>query len=90
MPSEQPTPAGFSAVPMEAHTQISDRPHRPQGRMATILRSAIERPGRLLRLWRTRIRESDELNQLSDRELRDFGVNRYEVEHATRKAFWRG
>jgi len=26
---------------------------------------------------------------MSDRELRDFGINRYEAEYEARKAFWR-
>jgi uncharacterized protein YjiS (DUF1127 family) len=42
-----------------------------------------------LRLWRRRIAESYELRSLSDRELRDFSVNRYEVHHELRKPiFW--
>ena len=50
---------------------------------------ALRRAAGLLRLWRRRIAESDELRTLSDRELRDFGINRYEAEYEARKAFWR-
>ena len=50
---------------------------------------ALRRAAGLLRLWRCRIAESDELRTLSDRELRDFGINRYEAEYEARKAFWR-
>jgi uncharacterized protein YjiS (DUF1127 family) len=33
--------------------------------------------------------ESDELRAMSDRELRDFGISRYDVEHEAKKAFLR-
>jgi uncharacterized protein YjiS (DUF1127 family) len=50
---------------------------------------ALRRAAGLLRSWRRRIAESDELRTMSDRELRDFGINRYEAEYEARKAFWR-
>ncbi len=53
------------------------------------LRRVIMRLAGRLRLWRRRIAESYELRSLSDRELRDFSVNRYEVHHELRKPiFW--
>jgi uncharacterized protein YjiS (DUF1127 family) len=52
-------------------------------------RRLLARTIALLRLWRRRMRESQELEALSDRELRDLGVTRYEVAQEARKAFWR-
>ncbi len=43
---------------------------------------------RLLRLWRRRLAESDELLAMSERELRDLGISRYDAEHAAKRAFW--
>ena len=53
------------------------------------MHAAFERVATLLHLWRRRLAESSELRSLSDQELRDFGINRYEAEHAARQAFWR-
>jgi len=58
-------------------------------RARVVARRAVRRIARLLRLWRRRIAESHELRAMSDRELRDFGISRYDVEHEAKKAFWR-
>lgn len=57
--------------------------------LRVVARRAVRRIARLLRLWRRRMAESDELRAMSDRELRDFGISRYDVEHEAKKAFWR-
>ena len=57
--------------------------------LRVVARRAVRRVTRLLRLWRRRMAESDELRAMSDRELRDFGISRYDVEHEAKKAFWR-
>ncbi|MBR0683869.1 DUF1127 domain-containing protein [Roseomonas eburnea] len=60
---------------------------------ARILRSsmcrAVGRLTRLMHLWRRRLAESNKLREMSDRELRDMNVNRYDVAHAVRRPFWR-
>lgn len=43
----------------------------------------------LLSKWQRRLTESEELSLLSHRDLRDFGVNQYEINFATRKMRWR-
>jgi uncharacterized protein YjiS (DUF1127 family) len=40
-------------------------------------------------LWCDRARERRTLAQLTDRELRDAGLNRYEAQEECRKPFWR-
>jgi uncharacterized protein YjiS (DUF1127 family) len=57
--------------------------------LRVVARRAARRIARLLRLRRRRMAESDELRAMSDRELRDFGISRYDVEHEAKKAFWR-
>ncbi len=42
-----------------------------------------------IRLWRARIRERRETVELSDRDLRDLGLSRWEVEYERTKPFWR-
>ena len=39
--------------------------------------------------WRRRARSRAELAQMSDRDLRDIGLTRPEVEHEWAKPFWR-
>ena len=57
--------------------------------LRVVLRRTFRRGTRLLRLWRSRMRESQELGLLSNRELRDMNVSRYDVAQAERKPFWR-
>jgi uncharacterized protein YjiS (DUF1127 family) len=57
--------------------------------LRVVARRAVRRVTRLLRLWRRRMAESDELRAMSDRELQDFGISRYDVEHEAKKAFLR-
>jgi uncharacterized protein YjiS (DUF1127 family) len=64
--------------------------HRGHGRVLLhVLRRAVTRAARRLRLWRRHRAETREFIQLSDRELRDFGASRYDVEFELRKALWR-
>jgi len=39
--------------------------------------------------WRERISQRDELSRMSEAELRDAGINRYEAWFEIRKPFWR-
>lgn len=41
-----------------------------------------------IELWLDRARERRRLAQLTDRELRDIGLNRYEARQESRKPFW--
>lgn len=43
----------------------------------------------LYKEWRRRARGRAELAALSDRELRDIGVTRYDARHEIGKPFWR-
>ena len=60
-------------------------PFRPQPRRAPL---AFRPFAWLVRVWRHR-RESAQLLSMTDRELRDIGVTRYEAEMEARKPFWR-
>lgn len=42
-----------------------------------------------LQLWRQRRSERDALSRLTERELRDMRLSRYDVETEVRKPFWR-
>jgi uncharacterized protein YjiS (DUF1127 family) len=53
------------------------------------LLSVVPRLGALLRLWRRRIRERDQLARLSERDLHDLGLSRGAVYAELRKPFWR-
>jgi uncharacterized protein YjiS (DUF1127 family) len=59
-----------------------DRPRRP--RHLRLMHAACAR----IELWLDRARERRRLAQLTDRELRDIGLNRYEARHESRKPFW--
>lgn len=54
---------------------------RPLGALAAA-RARIE-------AWLDRARERGKLAQLTDRELRDIGLNRYDAQQECRKPFWR-
>jgi uncharacterized protein YjiS (DUF1127 family) len=45
--------------------------------------------GRVLRLWRKRIRDREELAAMSERDLRDARLSRADVAMEIRKPFWR-
>jgi len=44
---------------------------------------------RVVRTWRERIRERDAFARLDDRDLRDLGLSRWQVESEVVKPFWR-
>lgn len=46
--------------------------------------------GRMIRLWRSRVRERRAFASVEDRELRDLGLSRWHVESELAKPFWRG
>ena len=45
---------------------------------------------RTLRLWRARTRERRAFTNVDERELRDLGLSRYDVQRELAKPFWRG
>ena len=49
----------------------------------------IARLRRTVRRWRDRHDERKALAQLTDRELRDFGMSHWEAVHEATKPFWR-
>ncbi len=49
----------------------------------------VPRLGALLRQWRRRIRERDQLARLEERDLHDLGLSRGTVYAELRKPFWR-
>jgi uncharacterized protein YjiS (DUF1127 family) len=48
------------------------------------------RIGALFGTWRQRIRERDAFAHLDERDLRDLGLSKWEVETELAKPFWRG
>jgi uncharacterized protein YjiS (DUF1127 family) len=50
--------------------------------------SLLTRVAATLRLWRKRVREKRALEQLSERELADFGASRSDVYAELRRPFW--
>ena len=42
----------------------------------------------LLALWRTRIQDRQQLMQFDNRDLRDIGVSRWDVQREMQKHFW--
>ena len=62
--------------------------------LAEYLRTPIRRwlARQQIRAWRTRVenaRQRRALALMSDRELRDIGINRYEIEFVLRQSRWR-
>jgi uncharacterized protein YjiS (DUF1127 family) len=82
------TPDKRMSYPSDASLLLTTR--RKRARLLRIVtRRAFRRVARLLRLWRRRMTESNELWAMSDRELRDFGISRYDAEHEAKKAIWK-
>ena len=52
--------------------------------------AVVKSLGRMLGLWRSRARERHAFQALEDRDLRDLGLSRYDVERELAKPFWRG
>jgi len=46
--------------------------------------------GRTIALWRARIRERHAFDSIDERELRDLGLSRWDVERELSKPFWVG
>lgn len=78
-PHATPTSASKHVGPCEMRARL----------LRVVVRKAFRRVKRLLRLWRRRLAESDALRTMSDRELRDFGITRYDAAHEAKKVFWR-
>jgi uncharacterized protein YjiS (DUF1127 family) len=62
---------------------------RPLQPCATARRHAVQDFLALLTEWRRRARGRTELAALSDRELRDIGMTRYDARREIGKPFWR-
>jgi uncharacterized protein YjiS (DUF1127 family) len=61
-------------------------PPRPPGRsLGEVLNAAVA----LVRLWRQRAREREQLAHLDTRMLRDIGITPYETDTECNKPFWR-
>lgn len=64
--------------------------HAPVMRKSTAPANGfIARIRRTVRRWRDRSEERKALAQLTDRELRDFGMSHWEAVHEAAKPFWR-
>jgi uncharacterized protein YjiS (DUF1127 family) len=50
----------------------------------------VESAARTLQLWRTRARERHTFSLADERDLRDLGLSRYDVQRELAKPFWRG
>ena len=84
------TAAGVNfAAPPQDH--VGDMPlHQEPGSLRRQpLRSAAAKAIRIMRLWKKRREGRRELANLSERELRDIGTSRVEVDWELRKPFWR-
>jgi uncharacterized protein YjiS (DUF1127 family) len=60
-------------------------------KVVTARQTVIRKPAgffAMVRLWRIRVRERQELAGLTSRELRDFGASRSEAIGEVRKPFW--
>jgi uncharacterized protein YjiS (DUF1127 family) len=60
------------------------------------MRRAVARPPRQIRgwvaafdTWRRRSREREILMTMSDKELKDIGITRYDAQYEAHKPFWR-
>ena len=73
-----------AALYLRAHDMLVTR------RSAVPTNRFIARLRRTVRRWRDRHEERMALAQLTDRELRDFGMTHWEAVQEVRKPFWRG
>jgi uncharacterized protein YjiS (DUF1127 family) len=53
-------------------------------------RLPLASPAGLLRLWRDRIRDRRGFPNLDERDLRDMGLSRWDIDRERAKPFWRG
>ena len=69
-------------------SMINCQPARtaPMPRVTALLRSA----GEIVAQWRERARHRRGFPALSERELSDLGISRWDFEHELKKPFWRG
>ena len=49
----------------------------------------IDRIAGTLQVWRTRIHDRHSFDHVDERELRELGLSRWDVEHEIAKPFWR-
>lgn len=66
-------------------------PHRAANadRRRPLLIHAVCKAARLIVLWIERVRQRRSLAALTDRELHDVGLSRYDAVYESRKPFWR-
>lgn len=70
------------------HPMINCQPYQPS--LAARANSLARVVARILRLWRSRMRERNAFTLIDDRDLRDAGLSRYDVQRELAKPFWRG
>ncbi len=51
--------------------------------------SLARRVARMIAIWQRRVRERHQLGTMTDRELRDVGITRFDADELARKPFWR-
>lgn len=56
----------------------------------SVSRAAVGAVTRILRLWGGRARERHALSLVEERDLRDLGLSRYDVQRELAKPFWQG
>jgi uncharacterized protein YjiS (DUF1127 family) len=70
------------------HPMINSHSARPSA--VARVRAVADKLSRTLRVWRSRIRERQAFPVVDDRDLRDLGLSRWEVDRELAKPFWRG
>jgi uncharacterized protein YjiS (DUF1127 family) len=86
----------YGAIPQHLEAQMSVITHDILPASASGSRASTSHPaamagwlGRLIGTWRARIRERQAFARLDNRDLRDLGLSRWEVESQVAKPFWR-
>jgi uncharacterized protein YjiS (DUF1127 family) len=76
------------AVTIAVHHSLTNcrTTHHPSIAWATLTKLF----GRLIRLWRSRIRERRAFVSFDDRDLHDIGVSRWDLERELARPFWKG
>ncbi len=69
---------------MSSQAQSGAQSHVLPNIMEVLARSAA-----IVRSWRDRARQRDQLQRLTDRDLRDIGISRLDAVAESRKPFWR-
>jgi uncharacterized protein YjiS (DUF1127 family) len=76
-------------MPVAAHPSLINYHsfrHGPASRASAVGRALLD----TLRLWRARSRERRAFSIVDERDLRDLGMSRWDLESELSKPFWRG